>query len=240
MLIHQKIFSKYLEIGTDLYVLRPDIIKEDKPLHLLYLLHGYNGDYSNWVRYTNIEKYIEGKNILVVMPSGMNMFYTDAVGWYAYYSYLTKELPEIIKETYRLPFKREYTYIAGLSMGGYGALKAALSTDIYKKVASFSAVIDIENWLLSGNSARTQKIHTIFSDVLKEEDDLYALIKKSQKDIEVYISCGTEDGLITQHPPFIKALKAAGIHHVYYEKPGIHNWVFWDQEIKEALAFFEL
>lgn len=237
MLIHQKMTSKYLELETDLYIIRPDVVKED--VSILYLLHGYWGDYSNWVRYTRIEKYVADKNLIVVMPSGLNMFYTDTHSWYAYFKYLTEELPAIIKETYRLNIKRENTFIAGLSMGGYGALKAILSTNNYAKGASFSGALDVQKFKESIAITRRGPIEAIFSKDVKKEDDLYYLLRlQKNKDISLYVSCGTEDSLLSHNQKFHDLLKQEKIKHVYYEKPGNHTWDFWDQEIKEALKFF--
>lgn len=230
--------SKYLELDTDLYIIRPDVIKEDN-VSILYLLHGYWGDYSNWVRYTRIEKYVDGKNMIVVMPSGLNMYYTNTDGWYPYLKYLIEELPAIIKETYRLNIKRENTFIAGLSMGGYGALRAILSTNNYAKGASFSGALDISRFKDSLYNSRKGPLRTLFSENLKEEDDLYNLATLQKgKDISLYISCGTEDSLLSHNQRLHKILEKEKIKHVYYEKPGNHTWEFWDQEIKEAIKFF--
>lgn len=238
MLIHQKMTSKYLELDTDVYIIRPDVVKEDN-VSILYLLHGYWGDYSNWVRYTRIEKYVADKNMIVVMPSGLNMFYTDTHSWYAYFKYLTEELPAIIRETYRLDIKRENTFIAGLSMGGYGALKAILSTNIYAKGASFSGALDINKFKETIAPTRRGPIETIFSKEVRKEDDLYHLLTlQKDKDISLYVSCGLEDPLLSHSRKFKDALKKTNIKHVYSETPGNHTWDFWDQEIKEALKFF--
>ncbi|NMA05361.1 MAG: tributyrin esterase [Acholeplasmataceae bacterium] len=238
MLIHQKVSSKHLELETDLYIIRPEVVKEEE-VSILYLLHGYWGDYSNWIRYTRIEKYVADKNMIVVMPSGLNMFYVDADSWYSYFKYLTEELPAIIKETYRLNIERENTFIAGLSMGGYGAMRAILSTDIYSKGASFSGALDVFKLQSSVYDKRKGPFKTLFSDKFKKEDDLYHLLTlQKDKDISLYVSCGTEDVLLPHNRGFHELLKQKKIKHVYYEKPGNHTWDFWDQEIKEALKFF--
>lgn len=237
MLIHQKVPSKYLEIDTDLYIIRPNEIKEG-PIYLLYLLHGYSGDYTNWVRYTRIEKYVDGKNMIVVMPSGMNMYYLNTATWYPYFSYLTKELPKIIEETYRLPIKKENTFIAGLSMGGYGALRAILSTNHYAKAAAFSGALDIRALTKEVPNLRKSAFETVFSKTIRLEDDLYHLATKQTKDIELYISCGVDDPFLVDSQQFVDVLKQHNIKHVYYEKPGSHTWDFWDQEIQSALKFF--
>ena len=114
-------------------------------------------------------------------------------------------------------------------MGGYGAMRAILSTDIYSKGASFSGALDVFKLQSSVYDKRKGPFKTLFSDKFKKEDDLYHLLTlQKDKDISLYVSCGTEDVLLPQKK----------IKHVYYEKPGNHTWDFWDQEIKEALKFF--
>lgn len=237
MLLHLKTQSKYLEMETDIYIIRPNVIKEE-PIYLLYLLHGYTGDYSNWVRHTNIERYVADKNMIVVMPSGLNMYYTNTDLWYPYFSYYTKELPHMVSEILRLDIKKENTFIAGLSMGGYGALKAILSTDNYAKAASFSGALDLHKLTEKAKSTRKNPFDAIFSKNIKKEDDLFTLVRNHKKPIELYLSCGKDDPFLPDSQAFVKLLKQEGIKHVYYEKEGTHDWVFWDNEIKHALSFF--
>jgi len=101
--------------------------REEKPFKTLYLLHGIFGNYTDWVSGTNIQRWAEEKNLAVVMPSGENGFYVDRAEEHNYYGeFIGKELVEITRKMFPLSRKREDTFIAGLSMGGYGALRNGL------------------------------------------------------------------------------------------------------------------
>jgi len=137
-LIHLMTTSKYLQRDIDINIYKPNEIDKKAPLHLMILLHGYMGNYTNWLRYTRLEKYLDGKNIVVVMPSGENSWYLNGLFNDPYESFLNRELHKIIKETLNLVFKRENTSIVGLSMGGYGAIRSLLKySHLYSKGASF-------------------------------------------------------------------------------------------------------
>jgi S-formylglutathione hydrolase FrmB len=117
-------------------------------LPVLYLLHGYSDDHTAWLRRSNMERYLHHSsyNMICVVTSMRNFFYTDMAYGYNYYTYMSVELPNIIESTFRASSKREDRFIAGLSMGGYGALKIAMSNpDRYAAVGSFSGAVSIGN-----------------------------------------------------------------------------------------------
>lgn len=96
--------------------------REDKPFKTLYLLHGGYGNYTDWVNGTRIQRWAEEQNLVVVMPSGDNKFYVDIPDLGDYYGkFIGEELVEFTRKMFPLSHKKEDTYIAGLSMGGYGA-----------------------------------------------------------------------------------------------------------------------
>jgi putative tributyrin esterase len=111
---------------------------------VLYLLHGLSDDASAWQRYTSIETLAAAYGLVVVMPSAGRSFYTDQPNGQRYFTYLTGELPRYLADVFALKPRREDTYIAGNSMGGYGAFKAALlHPELYAAAASFSGVLAI-------------------------------------------------------------------------------------------------
>jgi putative tributyrin esterase len=140
--------SNVLELNTNLYVIKPNILQDNEELKVLYLLHGYQGNYANWVKYTNLIRYVDGTNLLVVMPSGYNSFYVNHEIFGDYSKYVAEEIYELINKTFNIKQTRENTFVAGLSMGGYGALKTALSyPEKYSKAVGFSSVIKLENMI---------------------------------------------------------------------------------------------
>ena len=111
---------------------------------MLYLLHGLTDDHTGWQRYTSIERYADEAGLAVVMPAVHHSFYTDEVHGHAYWTYVSEELPALVHRLFRVSDRPEDTFAAGLSMGGYGAVKLALShPDRYAAAASLSGTLDI-------------------------------------------------------------------------------------------------
>lgn len=114
--------------------------KNQKPLRTLILLHGFTGKHSNWHRYTALERYAADNNIAVITPDGGYSMYANMAYGQNYFDYVSTELVEIIHKMFRLPVDRENLFIGGLSMGGYGALKVALTCpDRFSKCIAFSS-----------------------------------------------------------------------------------------------------
>lgn len=238
-LLHLMTYSKYLQKDVDITIYKPDQIDHEKPLHLMILLHGYMGGHTNYIRYTRIEKYLADKNIVVVMPDGNNSWYVNSENNYPYDSYLNKELHKIIYDTLNIKFKREYTYIAGLSMGGYGAIRSLLSyPNLYSKGGSFSGVLDLEKHLPRIRSSYVST-SSIFSEKPKKENLPFKLLKPNM-DVDIYLSCGLKDSLLEDTKDFKKLLEINNIKHVCNLKEGNHDWDFWDSELRELIKYFEI
>lgn len=239
-LIQMNFHSPILDQGVNVNIILPEN-RDNSKLQVLYLLHGHSGDYSNWVRFSNIEKYVSGKQVVVIMPSGYNVYYTDAKNWVKAFSYLTQELPAMMNKMFNLNVPRERTYIAGLSMGGYGALKALFTyPEQYGKAASFSGALDVKNMLNRLSEDRKVIFHTIFGESIDKKEDLFELSKSFKHEADIYISCGTEDFLFQDNEKFIHHLNHLNIKHTYITKPGTHNWEFWDEEVKNVIDFFKI
>ena len=117
----------------------------NKKMKVLWLLHGGYADYTQWCKNSNIEKYVEGKNFYIVMPDVNNRFYADMVEGKKYFTYLTEELPHILSDLFPISNLCEDNYIAGESMGGYGAFKIALNyPNKYKMAAGLSGSMNLK------------------------------------------------------------------------------------------------
>ncbi len=209
--------------------------KDKNRFRVLYLLHGFSGDETCWMRLTSIERYAERYGIAVIMPRADRYYYCNFLGC-KYYDYISSELNEMIPYYFNVSDQREDTYVAGLSMGGYGALKLALrSPEKYRACAALSPVTD---W--AGASKGMPEV--IGEDyVCPPEDDLYHLAANypaSLQKPEIFIGCGTEDVLYPHSTAFRDELKKLGYPLTYRESHGIHNWDFWDEYIVYALGFF--
>ena len=207
---------------------------------VLYLLHGLSDDQTIWMRRTSIERYSSYYGVCVVMPNGHRSFYTDMKYGQDYYKYITKELPMRIGEFLNnISDKREDTFIAGLSMGGYGALKAAIrEPQQYAAAAGLSAVCDIAEFV----KERPEFFSAIFGGerIVPDEDDILKLIEKHKNDAvkpDIYIGIGRQDGLYDQNQPIRKLLTDSGYNLTYRESDGVHCWEFWDEYIQYVLQW---
>ena len=138
-----EIASESLRMATAVDVILPDkgALSETKTL---YLLHGLTDDRTGWTRYTAVERYARERGIAVVLPEVQRSFYTDMVYGLPYFTYVAEELPAVCRRMFGLGAAREQNYIFGLSMGGYGAMKCALTyPDRYAGAASFSGVCEL-------------------------------------------------------------------------------------------------
>jgi putative tributyrin esterase len=244
-LIDFKFQSNVLEMNCNVQIILPNDVKKDEKLKVLYLLHGYIGDYADWMRFSSIERYSWDYRYAIVMPGGHNSYYTDTKYQMNYYTYLSKELPSFMTNFFPISDRREDNFICGLSMGGYGALKVGLSNpDRYSKVISLSGVTDIVSVLESENmQSRNNKFVAIFgNDSIKDtKHDLFYLVNQivinKQEMPSLYIACGKEDFLYEDNLRFKKHLEMLNVKHTFIESKGEHNWEFWDEYIKKVLAW---
>ncbi|MBE7029194.1 MAG: esterase family protein [Clostridia bacterium] len=203
----------------------------------LYLLHGLSDDESIWLRRTSIERYANRYGVCVVMPCGGRSFYTDMKYGGKYYTYIAEEVPKVIGEFFNVSDKREDTYIAGQSMGGYGALKIALKNpDRFCACAGLSSVADIENMV---NFFKDTLVPIFGEDInIPEDENLFHLAKKCNSNPlkpRIYMGVGTEDFLYEDNVKFKEFMEKLDYDYTYQESEGIHTWDFWDVYIPYAL-----
>ena len=203
----------------------------------LYLLHGLSDDQSIWMRRTSIERYAQAKGICVVMPFGEKSFYTDMKYGSKYYTYISEELPAIMREFFNISEMRSDNYIAGLSMGGYGALKIGLrNPDKFCCAAGLSSVADIKGCreLFKNNFIN------IFGedDDIPPEEDLFELAKSvstHKNRPRIYMGVGTEDFLYDGNVRLKGVFESLNYDITYRESKGNHSWEFWDEYIQYVL-----
>lgn len=217
-------------------------------LPVLYLLHGLSADHTDWIRHSFIERYAEDKGIVVVMPSVGRSYYTDMKYGSPYFTFLSDELPKIVSALFPVSERREDTFVAGMSMGGYGALKLALSfPQRYAAAASLSGGLDIVSRMNGANNFQPNELIAIFGDVSElkgSSNDLFYLLetlKTYDGDMPMlYQSCGTEDFLYDNNQTFRKYALDLGIEVTYDEGPGEHDWDYWDPQIQRVLDWLPI
>ncbi len=212
---------------------------------VLYLLHGLTGDYMDWTTRTNLAAYTRHMPLIIVMPDGENQWYTNAAvgGAAKFEDYIVIDLPADIVRKYRTINSRYGRAIAGLSMGGYGALKLALKRPAQFAVAgSFSGALSITRGLGARlNATEAARVKTIFGDAdsqASKDNDVY-LLAASMKPASapyLYVDCGAADSLIDANREAILAIGKAGLSYEYHEIAGGHTWDYWDRRIREFLS----
>ena len=249
---HIRYFSNCLRRMTSFEMLIPNDYRTDsgqkppeEPMRTLFLLHGYTGMSENWVPAGLPEKY----NFAIVMPTAENSFYLNgAATGSAYQSMVGEELPDYVRRTFGLANGPEDTFIAGLSMGGFGALHTALAyPDRFGKAACLSSALIVHGiaGMKPGEDngvANYDYYRACFGDLDRvEESDANpeTLVKKlkaaGKKIPDLYLCCGSEDFLIEPNRAMHRFLENEKVPHEYHEGPGIHDMVFWSKWIEKAL-----
>lgn len=203
--------------------------KEKYPV--LYLLHGYGNNHATWSGYTNIEFFAEERNIAVVMISGENKFYLNHPNGENFYDFIADELPEFICGMFPISDKPQDTYIAGLSMGGFGTLVHALSRpEKFCAFGAFSAGIALNSEIF--NAGKNAKFEEEF-DPLKFAKKL---VKEGRKFPKAYIACGEEDFLYKDNVNFVNELTEMGVEVNWVSVPKyMHEWRFWNMQVEAFL-----
>ncbi|MFD1172365.1 alpha/beta hydrolase [Oceanobacillus picturae] len=222
----------------------------DKKYPTLFLLHGFSDNHTAYLRTTSIERYAADKGLAIVMPGLDNSYYTDMAHGGKYWTFLTEELPAAARSFFPLSEKREDNFVAGHSMGGFGALKWALNfPDRFAAVASMSGVTDMVYHLANvrkepGDKKRSLELVFGEADVSKTENDLiYKLERLNESSSEkpmLYQSCGTEDFLYEHNLRFHRICKETDLDYTYDFGPGDHTWEYWDDKIQDILKWLPI
>ncbi len=216
---------------------------------VLWLFHGGSDDHTAWQRNTSIERYVEDMGLAVVMPAAQFSMYANMAHGGRYQDFVSEELPELMRSFFPLSDKREDNFIAGISMGGYGALRTGLAhPEKYSALGCFSCGNMTMMHALQDKIDLTDKHNLAFGDKIEgTENDLYFLAQnliKSAKPLpRIYQACGTGDFLInvSRHcRDFFNDLPGAPFDYTYKEGPGEHSWEFWDLWIKDYLKWLRL
>lgn len=229
-------------------------VREDKPYKTLYLLHGIFGNYTDWVNGTRIQRFAEEYNLVVVMPSGDNAFYIDQPVTQNYYGeFIGKELVELTRKMFPLSHEREDTYIGGLSMGGYGAIRNGFKYhDTFGAIVALSSALVVEGFRERTNDSpifmeRRDYAEALFGDLdkmLESDKNPKYLVKKLKAEGSVlpavYMACGDADALLGVNEDFAKFLKEQGVDVTFEVGPGNHEWDFWDTYIKKGMQWLPL
>ncbi|NUR07166.1 MAG: esterase family protein [Nocardioidaceae bacterium] len=244
-------FSEALEVGTSMTVLLPQPAEaqigvatpaDTGPPPVLYLLHGLSDDSTAWLRNTSIDRYAAEHGVAVVMPQVGRSFYADEVHGHRYWTFLSEELPRVVGRFFRVSERREDTFVAGLSMGGYGAFKWALrDPSRFAAAACLSGAVDLGT--LSREPERRELFQRVYGDAGPGPDDeLLALLDTVEVgDLpRLYVGCGTDDPLLPGTEKMLAALRGRNVDVREDLRPGAHEWSVWDAAIQDVLDWLPL
>jgi len=213
-----------------------------KRFAVLYLLHGLYGDYTDWTTRTKLQQYTASLPLLIVMPDAGDSWYTNSatVPGDKFEDYIVKDLIPEIDARYRTRSLRSARAIAGLSMGGYGALKFALKyPQLFAFAGSFSGAFDAPLQLDERVPEYREKLLVAFGhngSPTRATNDLSRLLNQDSAQVPyLYIACGTEDGFLPINREFVSSLPSRKIAYEYHETPGGHSWDYWDRSVQDLL-----
>lgn len=211
----------------------------------LLLLHGLSDDHTIWLRRTSIERYVAELGLAVVMPAAQRSFYANMEQGLNFWSFISEELPAIARSFFPLSDRREDNFVAGLSMGGYGAFKLAMNQpDRYAAAASLSGAMDLESvHRRSGDDFK--KVFATLEQAENSSNDLFKLARDTAALVDqqaplLYQCCGTEDFLYEDNIKFREHARKLKLPLTYEEEPGTHEWGYWDRQIKRVLEWLPL
>lgn len=252
-------FSDVLAVSTSMTVILPErtmsqIGQENRrtqgKIPTLYLLHGFSDDHTIWTRRTSMERYAAEYGIAVVMPQVDHSFYADMKYGKQYWTFLSEELPAKARSFFPLSEKREDNFVAGLSMGGYGAFKWALRhPDAFAAAASLSGVLDLSARIKKekdGDHPVANALYHVFGgqQIKNTTNDLFYLTEqllKNKKEIpQLFQACGTEDFLWENNQVFYQFATDKQLPLTYTFSQGSHEWGYWDEKIQEVLAWLPI
>lgn len=244
------VFSDVLGLSTSFTVLLPQrttrqigmtgSARERTPV--LYLLHGLSDDDTTWTRRTSLERYVADLGIAVVMPAAHRSFYADEVQGLPFWTFLTQELPAMVRDLLHLDPEPRDTFVAGLSMGGYGAMKWALrQPDRFGAAASLSGALGIGDRALTSDWAPV--FRRVFGDrITGTDEDVLHLAAHIDPRVcpPLYVACGEADGLVAENRAFLRIAQERGLPVTAVLDEGDHDWAYWDAHIQRVLAWLPL
>ena len=257
MILRGSVFSQILQMDTGITVVIPDKYEEGKDYKAAYLLHGLGGGCGNWVDHTLLTLYARDYRTAFIMPEAARSFYTDMKYGQKFFTYVTEELPAICKSVFHISAKPSDTAVIGASMGGYGALKCALSKpEQYGYCASSSAAcLYLKEYLDEYRpKGKWDEVRAAFGDQMvmdflsihgedlqwKPENEILCLADKAEKQKEkprIYMACGYGDYLRDSNVRFADEMKKRDFDFTFEEWEGEHGWYFFDQALKKALEY---
>jgi len=235
-----EIFSNAMHKSSRCAVIRPETTDS---LAVVYLLHGYSGNFSNWpAKVPELKQWAERYRIMIVCPDGgFSSWYFDSPvdSSLRYETYISTEVPDYIDQHYATLRNRKSRAITGLSMGGHGAMFIAFRhADHFGATGSMSGGVDVsaikgkyDIWKRLGDTTRLAARYAEYSVI-------GAVSKKPAAPLAIIFDCGMSDDFFAMNQALHKKLQQLNIAHDCIERPGKHDWDYWKNSVQYQLLFF--
>lgn len=212
------------------------------PCPVIYLLHGYSGNALSWLGLKpQLSQIADEKGIIFVCPDGKNSWYWDSPKdpAYRYETFVAKELVGFVDQNYKTIASHKKRAIAGLSMGGHGAMWLSIrNKNTFGAAGSMSGGLDIrpfpKNWEMSKQLGEKEANQ----DLWEQYTVINQLDKIQKGDLALIIDCGLGDFFLQVNKDFHDALVARKIDHDFILRPGVHNGAYWSNAIDYQILFF--
>ena len=209
---------------------------------VLYLLHGLGGDYKDWDTMTALQKHAKNLPIIIAMPDADDSWYTNSATVPAdkFEDYVAKDFVSEVDTRFKTIRDRHGRAIAGVSMGGYGALKFSLKWQLFSFAGSLSGALNAAQNLDELRPDFRKQLRVVYGNAgsqTRSENDVFILLNAPHPDPNpyLYLACGTEDFFLDTNRAFAQQLSSKKLAHEYHENPGGHTWEYWDRELQPLL-----
>ncbi|MFZ0886335.1 MAG: alpha/beta hydrolase family protein [Candidatus Acidiferrales bacterium] len=225
-------------------ILLPNDYSRGGQFPVLYLLHGLYGDDRNWETRTGLKNDVRNLPLLIVMPDADDSWYTNSatVPQDKFEDFIARDLIAEVDGNYRTIRERRGRAIAGLSMGGYGAVKMALKyPELFAFAGSLSGALNAAQNLDTLRPDFRAKLLQVFGNdgsPTREENDVFLLLQRTTDQTALpylYLACGTSDSFLDANRAFVLRLSSRKIAYEYRESPGGHTWEYWDSAMLPML-----
>ena len=253
--IRMSLRSRVLDVDTVVNVVIPydHFDREGRPkpfTRTLYLLHGLRQNADAWQRMSSAERFANYYGYALIMPDAQRSFYTDMKHGAKYFTFVSEELPKVMELYFPLSHEREERFAAGLSMGGYGAMKLGLlCPEKYAAVASLSGAVEMEadffRHSVQKDDAFLRELTDIFGpfEEFRQSDNCLTRVAERldpAKAPRMYMACGTADFLFDSNEDFVRRFGEKFSIRYDTEEGAAHTWDFWDRQIEKVLAWLNV
>jgi len=254
-LLTMNFYAHSLSINTGVSIILPESKKDGRPLQSLYLTHGGGGDHTYYHRYYPIERWVEGYNLAVIMPSTPSRYkLMDMEPGEKWLTYAGVELPAILGNMLNLSKNRGDTFAMGGSGGGYNSIKLAMHfPERFGAIVGFCPALLSKRFVEQKDALREQgdedsgkrgdELRHIFGWPIPPEDDAFLMLEaaaKKEVKSKLFIGCGTEDKLWEMNRDFCERAVELGFDATWDERPGGHTYEYGEEMLKLGFKWLPL